>query len=80
MKRYLGISFAAFCSLLLVAGFAMAKPTQTHQVSEGELGESMVVGDVDGTAPVAAKALQDTVWIADWSFDGGSGCTSSQGG
>jgi hypothetical protein len=36
-----------------------------------------VVPDDDGTAPVASKALQDTIWIADWSFDAGSPCNST---
>ena len=39
--------------------------------------ESGLVGDVDGTEAVPSKALQDTVWIADWTFDSGAACTST---
>src|SRR5262249_29152214 len=36
--------------------------------------------DVTGPQqPVAAKALGDTVWIADWSFDGADGACNSAG-
>jgi hypothetical protein len=78
MKRYLGISFVTFCSLILVAGLAAAKQTNQvlHLTPETEQ-ESPVVGDVEGTGAVPSKALQDTVWIADWNFDGGAGCTTA---
>ena len=33
----------------------------------------------EGTAPVAGKVLQDTIWIADWSFDGPDGSCNSDG-
>jgi hypothetical protein len=75
MKRYLGISFAAFCGALLFAGIAVAKPVQPQEFSVIET-ESELVGDVEGTAPAVSKALQDTVWIADWTFDG-AGCVST---
>jgi DNA repair protein RecO (recombination protein O) len=77
MKRYLGISFVTFCSCLLLAGVVFAKPInqEMQQVApDGNQGD--LVGDVDGTLPVAGKVLQDTVWIADWSFDGAS-CNST---
>jgi len=74
MKRYLGISSAVTCGALLFAGIAVAKPNQPlqHAVIETEVD---AVGDVNGT-PAPSKVLQDTVWIADWNFDGGS-CNST---
>ena len=33
----------------------------------------------DATTPVAGKALQDTVWIADWNFDAPDGSCTSEG-
>jgi hypothetical protein len=59
---------------LLFAGIAVAKPAAPHQVSAIET-EVDAVGNVDGT-PAPSKVLQDTVWIADWNFDGGS-CNST---
>jgi hypothetical protein len=77
MKRYWRISFACFCSLLLVAGAVFARPAgQVQQVSEPEL-EVDIIGDVDGTNPAPQKALQDTVWIADWTFDTGAPCSET---
>jgi len=77
MKRYFGISFACFCSLLLVTGIAFARPAgQVQQIAEPEL-ESGVIGDVDGLNPAPQKVLQDTVWIADWSFDTGAPCSET---
>ena len=47
------------------------------RVSEPEV-EVDRVGDVDGTAPEPQKAMQDTVWIADWNFDVGfSSCNGT---
>ena len=77
MKRYLGISFACFCSLLLVTAVASAKPaTQVHQISEPQI-DIDIIGDVDGTNPAPQKVLQDTVWIAEWTFDTGAPCDFS---
>jgi len=72
MKRYLGISFALLCSLLLIANVAFAKSTESKSFSVIE--DASDLGD-DASTPVAGKVLQDTVWIADWSFD--PGCTST---
>jgi hypothetical protein len=56
-------------SLVLAAGTASARPaSELHQLAPTET-DVDVVGDVDGTQPTVQKALQDTVWIADWSFD-----------
>jgi hypothetical protein len=77
MKRYLGISFVAFCATLLLAGLVLAKPAKIQEISVIETGEGLV-GDVEGTMPAPQKVLQDTTWIADWSFDGpGGSCTST---
>jgi hypothetical protein len=77
MKRYLGISFGVFCGALLVAGIAVAKPVQQPlQTTNFDFMESDVVGDVDGS-PAPSKALQDTFWIADWTFDTGAPCSNA---
>jgi hypothetical protein len=73
MKRYLGISFALLCGLLLIANVVIAKPAGTHSFTSIE--DENDLGNADGTTPVAGKVLQDTIWIADWSFD--PGCTST---
>ena len=77
MRRYLGISFACFCTVALVAGIAVAKQRTVHQLSAPEVYVD-VVGDIDGTNPAPQKVLQDTVWIADWTFETGV-CDGSLG-
>src|SRR5262245_62011441 len=76
MKRYLGISLVT-CCLLLVAGFVFAKPVEKQELTPTPDPESYLVGDVDGTNPSPAKALQDTVWIADWNFEPSGSCNST---
>lgn len=76
MKRYVGISFACLCSMLLIAGAAWAKPVQELQEYAPAKTEVDMVGDVDGTLPAPQKVLQDTVWIADWTYDEG-GCNET---
>ncbi len=77
MKRYLGISFAAFCGAVLFAGIASAKSDHAPKEFTNIVNESDIIGDVDGTQPAPSKVLQDTVWIADWSFDNGASCTTT---
>jgi len=79
MKRYLGISFVCLCSFLLLAGIAIAKPTkgQPQDFLGYEPADADRVGDVEGNLPAPSKALEDTTWIADWSFDSGGGCTTA---
>jgi hypothetical protein len=78
MKRYLGISFVTFCSMILVAGLVAAKPAQNPvELMPVEDSETYLVGDVEGNNPAPAKALQDTIWIADWTFDAGVVCTTT---
>ncbi len=36
-----------------------------------------ILGDPEGTEPAPQKALQDTVWIAEWDFDFGFPCTDA---
>ncbi len=77
MKRYLGISFAFFCSLIVVSSVALAKEARhLHHVADSQTNVD-VVGDVDNAVPTPRKALQDTVWIAEWTFDGGFPCTDT---
>jgi hypothetical protein len=65
MKRYLGISFACFCSVLLVAGVVYARPVkQINEFAEPQV-EVDIIGDVEGTMPAPQKVLQDTTWIAE---------------
>ncbi len=77
MKRYSGISFACLCSLLLAAGIVFAHSAADRQQIAVPQFEPGVVGDVDGVNPSPQKALQDTVWIADWSFDTGAPCSEA---
>jgi len=72
MKRYLGISFALLCGLLLIANVVIAKSVEQKSFSVIETETDL--GNADGTTPVAGKVLQDTIWIADWTFD--PSCTS----
>jgi len=61
--------------LVLAANAAWAEPSrERHEATPIE--EAADWNDV--TTPVAGKALQDTVWIADWSFDTpGGDCTEA---
>jgi hypothetical protein len=61
-----------FC--VLPAGLS-AKPLERQELaSEPQVDR---VGDVDGTAAEPSKALGDTVWIADWTFDDGAPCNDA---
>ncbi|UCE01514.1 MAG: T9SS type A sorting domain-containing protein [Candidatus Latescibacterota bacterium] len=77
MKRYLGISFACFCSVLLVAGVVYGRSVkQLHEFAEPQVDVDRV-GDIEGTMPAPQKVLQDTIWIADWTFDEGGDCVDT---
>ena len=55
----------------------MARPaSQVQELAEPEV-EVDLVGDVDGTNPLPQKALQDTIWIADWTHDTGAPCSEA---
>jgi hypothetical protein len=73
MKRFLRISVVSFWTSALVAALVVASPEakQRHQLSSPDTYVD-VVGDVDGTNPAPRKVLQDTLWIADWTFDTGA--------
>ncbi len=75
MRQKLGFRLLWCCLVFgfLPTGAAFAKTN--HQLAIPEV-EVDVVGDRDGTFPMPQKALQDTVWIADWSFDTGGPCIS----
>ena len=66
----------SLCALALAAGAAVAKPSAIPQnFAPVDIGETGLVGDLDGSHPMPAKALNDTIWIADWTFDApGGGC------
>ncbi len=62
---------------VLTVATAGARPSrQLLELVEPEL-EPDIVGDVDGSNPSPRKVLQDTVWIATWSFDTGAPCDDS---
>src|SRR5262245_2049921 len=77
MNRSLVMSFAALCSLLLVAGAVSAKPVPQRYIDD--LGQGpMTVGNVDGTMPPVAKVtFGDTTWVADWNFEPGGSCSEA---
>ena len=62
---------------LTLLGLAQAgEVVERFDVAAPDLGEVDAVGDI-GADRKPQTAMQDTVWIADWSFDTGSGCTST---
>ncbi len=75
MQRHWSIVGWSLASLALLAELALARPP-AHEVAEPEI-DVDVIGDVDGTHPAPQKALQDTIWIADWTFDGDGVCTEA---
>jgi hypothetical protein len=71
-----GTTLVVIASLAFTASHAIALPrSQSPQLSEYE-DEVDIVGDVDGTNPAPQKVLQDTTWIADWSFDTAAPCSA----
>ena len=78
MSRAHGLTVAAAAWLAALLPLALEARVREDpvQLSAPDLGEVNVVGDLDTDAP-PQKALQDTVWIADWSFDTSAGCTST---
>ncbi len=73
MQRHWTLFVSCLAGLSVLAELALARPP-AHEVAEPEI-EVDAVGDVDGTNPAPQKALQDTIWIADWSFDTGAPCS-----
>src|SRR5437867_7490711 len=72
----------ALCALLLVGSAALAKPVARppQELTTYDPGDADVVGGGDGVAPVLGKAAaNDTIWIADWSFDAAGGACTSAG-
>src|SRR5262245_43604533 len=77
LQRYVRVSSACVGIVLLLGSVAAARPTgQRHQVADPTPYVD-IVGDVEGTEPAPSKALSDTVWIADWDFDGGFPCVDA---
>ena len=75
MQRHWSLVGSSLASLLLLAEPVLARPP-VHEIAEPEI-DVDVIGDVDGTNPAPQKALQDTTWIADWSFDIGAPCSEA---
>ena len=76
-----GSSFAlaaCLCALLLLVHGAASAPIEPP-LQFTDVGEQApdIAGDPGGSPALARKAAADTVWIADWSFDGAGGCTSA---
>jgi len=77
MHAFFMAAALAAAELFCLAAAAQARPpASVHEWAEPDTGADLV-GDVDGTGPARQKALQDTVWIADWTFDSGSLCDGS---
>jgi len=72
-RLLLGLVLAA---VVLAPQAGEAKPPQ-ERTSSMPVEESEITGG--DTAPVAAKVLQDTIWIADWNFDAPNGSCTSDG-
>src|SRR5262249_41703508 len=75
-------SLAPFVAGALVLGGAMIAPRSAIGVQPVRDEISSPKTEIDAVGPFvaqrASKALQDTVWIADWSFDGAGGsCTDA---
>ncbi len=77
LQRYFRVSCACVGMVLLLASVAAARPTgQRHQVADPTPYVD-ILGDIEGTEPAPSKALSDTVWIADWDFEGGFPCVDA---
>ena len=63
-------------AVLLLAGLSI--PTQAAPPQEAQTVTPIEELDA-GTTPVAGKVSQDTIWIADWSFDAPDGSCTSEG-
>src|SRR5438105_6955653 len=74
MKRLIRILSLAICGSLALTGAALAVPIRdAQQLAPSDL--EVDVAPPYRTAQVG-KALIDTIWIADWNFDG-AGCNST---
>ena len=61
--------------IVLAAQAGLAKPVEERSLAPIE--EPALFDEM--TAPAAGKALQDTIWIADWNFDGPGGTCTEDG-
>src|SRR5262249_13817418 len=62
-----------FLAAVLAAAVVRGAAPARYEVASPDI-EPDVVGPLQA---VAAKALEDTIWIADWSFDAGANCTDA---
>jgi hypothetical protein len=68
---------AVLCTLFCWIGDVAARPAgQLHELAEPMI-DVDIVGNRDGRLPAPQKALQDTIWIADWTFDSGGECVDT---
>ena len=70
MKRFHCLWVVHSLLILLIAGAALAKSSDTRDAIADPGGIVDIVGDVQGNAPGVSKAVSDTTWIADWAFEG----------
>jgi len=77
LQRYQRISCACVGIISLFASSVFARPAGLrHEIADPGAYVD-ILGDPEGTEPAPQKALQDTVWIAEWSFDNGFPCTNA---
>ena len=77
MSRWFLHHALAFLGCWICAAGAVALPVERSQLASEPSGPGLV-GDIEETIPPPSKALQDTIWIADWTFDVfGGGCTDA---
>ena len=73
--KLLPASSSVFLSTLLLAfTAASARPAGPREEITIDDPVTDVVGDVEGRFEAPRKALADTIWIANWTFDGPGGC------
>ncbi len=77
LQRYLRISCACVGIVSLFASGVYARPAGLRHEIADPAPYVDIVGDSEGTEPAPQKALQDTVWIANWGFDFGFPCTDT---
>src|SRR5262249_38845017 len=71
--RSYAIRLLTFLAAVFAAAVVRGSPAVRHELASPDI-EPNVVGPLQ---PVAAKALEDTIWIADWSFDAGANCADA---
>ena len=83
MRPQLGPDLVVNCFTRLSAGTALLAVLVSAAQAAPTSREAPTVTEIETlestSAPVAGKVLQDTIWIADWSFDAPDGSCNSDG-